>query len=427
MNYIKLQLGCFLIVLYFVFVYVRDMLKTNLTCNKSFDMLLYLCPSYIFFDGITAFFVNHQDLISHSVLIALHAAFFCAVVLTIVAAFFYMVDLTAVKNKTQLALLLLPCMLAIALILYFIDDLVIVNGVETNYSQGFAVIVAYACVAFYFALMFIITIRRYKTIASRKRNSIFAFLIMSSAIMIYQACNPEALITALAPVLLVIGPYIAVENPAARSVEVFNEEMVMAFATLVENRDTSTGGHIKRTKAYVKILLDKMKESKEYRNIITKDFENNVLTAAPMHDLGKIATPDSILQKPSKLTDDEYNIMKKHAAKGEEIIKSVFADMKEPDFFAVTRNIARYHHEKWSGKGYPDGLAKDEIPLEARIMAIADVFDAISANRCYRAAMPLEKCFAIIEEGAGKDFDAKLVELFLQAKDEITAYCAQNV
>ena len=156
-----------------------------------------------------------------------------------------------------------------------------------------------------------------------------------------------------------------------------------------------------------------------YKNILTKDYINNLLLAAPMHDIGKIATPDSILQKPGRLTEEEFAIMKQHAATGGNIIRETFADLDDPEYQQIAYEVARYHHEKWNGKGYPDGLKGEEIPLHARIMAIADVFDAVSAKRCYRDAMPLEKCFHIIEEGAGVDFDPKLVALFLAARDEI--------
>lgn len=139
-----------------------------------------------------------------------------------------------------------------------------------------------------------------------------------------------------------------------------------------------------------------------------------------MHDIGKIATPDSILQKPGKLTPEEFAIMKEHAAQGGEIIKTAFHNLEDPDFLQIAYEVARYHHEKYNGQGYPEGLVGESIPLHARIMAIADVFDAVSQKRCYRDAMPLEACFAIIEKGSGTDFDSHLVKLFLDAKEEVT-------
>ena len=169
-----------------------------------------------------------------------------------------------------------------------------------------------------------------------------------------------------------------------------------------------------------------MKNDKRYRKIMTKDYAQNVIDAAPMHDIGKIATPDNILQKPGKLTNEEYNEIKKHAAKGGEIIKETFKDIDDKDFLIIAYECARFHHEKYNGKGYPEGLKEDEIPLHARIMAIADVFDAVSAKRCYRDALPLETCFKIIEEGRGTDFDPNLVDLFLENKDEVISIYNEN-
>ena len=127
----------------------------------------------------------------------------------------------------------------------------------------------------------------------------------------------------------------------------------------------------------------------------------NVINAAPLHDIGKVSTPDSILQKPGKLTDEEFGIMKQHAAAGGDIILHSFRDLSNGEFRQIAYEVARYHHEKYNGRGYPDGLKEEEISLHSRVMAIADVFDAVSQKRCYRDAMPIEECFAIIEKGIG--------------------------
>ena len=120
-----------------------------------------------------------------------------------------------------------------------------------------------------------------------------------------------------------------------------------------------------------------------------------------------------------KLTDEEYAIMKEHAARGGEIIRNTFNNLNNPEFQQIAYEVARYHHEKYNGKGYPDGLSGEEIPLHARVMAIADVFDAVSQKRCYRDAMPLDQCFDIIAKGSGSDFDPELAEIFLDAREEV--------
>ena len=216
------------------------------------------------------------------------------------------------------------------------------------------------------------------------------------------------------------------ENPSIRKMEIQTQQLVDSFASMVESRDNSTGGHIKRTRMYVNLLLKKMQQDSKYFEVMTVDYINSVSEAAPLHDIGKISTPDSILQKPGKLTDEEFEIMKKHTVDGGKIIQKNFGELKTPEEKQIAYEVARYHHEKYNGRGYPDGLAGENIPLHARVMAIADVFDAISQKRCYRGAMPLEQCFEIIEKGAGSDFDPHLVELFLEDRDILSEMCVIN-
>lgn len=198
-----------------------------------------------------------------------------------------------------------------------------------------------------------------------------------------------------------------------------HNEMVMGFATLVENKDGSTGGHIKRTTAYVRLLAEELRERGFYKEELTDEYLENLYRAAPMHDIGKIAVPDVVLQKPDKLTDEEFEVIKTHTEKGGNIIKETFGHLENEEYTQMAYEVARYHHEKWNGKGYPEGLKRKEIPLSARIMAIADVFDAVSEKRCYRDAMPLDKCFEIIEDGSGQTFEPLLVEVFLDIREKV--------
>jgi len=198
-----------------------------------------------------------------------------------------------------------------------------------------------------------------------------------------------------------------------------HNEMVMGFATLVENKDGSTGGHVKRTTTYVKLLAEELRDRGIYKEELNNEYLENLYRAAPMHDIGKIAVPDAVLQKPGKLTDEEFEIIKIHTVKGGNIIKETFGHLENEQYTHMAYEVARHHHEKWNGKGYPDGLRHKEIPLCARIMAIADVFDAVSEKRCYRDAMPLEKCFEIIAEGSGQAFEPVLAETFLDIYDKV--------
>lgn len=200
-------------------------------------------------------------------------------------------------------------------------------------------------------------------------------------------------------------------------VERLQREIITSLATVVEERDENTGGHIQRTEHYVKLLTDRMRALPPYTQI-GEEYWKNVMLAAAMHDIGKIKIPDQILNKPGRLTDEEYEIMKKHAAYGADIIQRTMRNVEEEDYFHVAYYIARYHHERYDGKGYPDGLSGENIPLEARIMALADVYDALISERVYKKAFSKEKARAIIAEGEGTQFDPALTRLFLECLDE---------
>lgn len=428
MQYCKLQIGCLVIVLYIVCVYVRETLKRNITCNPIYDMMMAFCPWAIVFDGITAVTVNHLEEIPAWVNIILHGLFFLFMLAVIACTFVYMVNITTglPKSRGKRMLLLFPAMLSAFCVLLYLKDVYYVRGKTTNYSMGVSVIACYVSLIVHFIMIFCLIISRHHTIAKKKFRSIVWFMSVSLGVLVVQVIYPESLVSSIYPTLVILGMYIHLEDPNIRRLQDYNTDMVMGFATLVENRDNSTGGHIKRTKAYVGLMMQQMKQIPKYEKIITKDYEENVLNAAPMHDIGKIATPDVILQKPGKLTEEEYAVMKQHAVNGGKIIRETFSNLEDPEYQKIAYEVARFHHEKWNGYGYPEGRKAEEIPLHARIMAIADVFDAVSAKRCYRDAMPLDTCFSIIEEGAGKDFDPELAEIFLRARDEVEALYTQT-
>ena len=200
-------------------------------------------------------------------------------------------------------------------------------------------------------------------------------------------------------------------------VEKIQQSVISSLATVVEERDENTGEHIQRTSEYVRMLSDAMKADSRYVSV-SAEFLNNVQLAAPLHDMGKIRIPDAILNKPGRLTDEEYTVMKRHSAYGAEIIEKTLQVIEEEDYYNVAKNIARHHHERWDGKGYPDGLKGGEIPLEARIMALADVYDALVSKRVYKEAFSKEKACEILREGAGTQFDPDLTRLFLKSLGE---------
>ena len=204
-------------------------------------------------------------------------------------------------------------------------------------------------------------------------------------------------------------------------IQEMQDQIIIGISDIVESRDNSTGGHVKRTSEAVRIFMDELeKESAEFH--MTKRYVENVIKAAPMHDLGKIAVEDYILKKPGRFTDDEYQLMKVHAAVGAQIVEKALNGVEDEAFMDVAKNMAHYHHEKWNGKGYPEGLSGKDIPLEARIMALADVFDALVSKRCYKERYSYDEAFRIIEESLGSHFDPELGKAFLNCREELEAY-----
>lgn len=197
---------------------------------------------------------------------------------------------------------------------------------------------------------------------------------------------------------------------------------IIGMANLIESRDGDTGEHVKRTSRYVNMLASAAKDNGYCADVLTDGYVELLSKAAPMHDIGKISVPDSILQKPGKLTPEEYESIKSHAAEGGRIIREVMSGIEEKDYIDIAADVASCHHEKWDGTGYPKGLAGEEIPLCARIMAIADVFDALISKRCYKAPMSLDEAFGIIGESAGSHFDPTLTDIFLGLRGDIESY-----
>ena len=198
------------------------------------------------------------------------------------------------------------------------------------------------------------------------------------------------------------------------------------LAALIESRDLSTGQHVARTKRYVELIAREMQKLPEYAETLTDDYVERIVHAAPLHDIGKIAVSDRILQKPGRLTPEEFEEMKKHASKGGEMVQNILGNMDDAPFLQTASEIATSHHERWDGGGYPSGLKGDAIPLPARMMAVADVFDALVSERCYKKAMPPDQAFRILEEERGRQFDPSIVDLMPALRPEFLAVLGQK-
>ena len=196
------------------------------------------------------------------------------------------------------------------------------------------------------------------------------------------------------------------------------------MADLIENRDSNTGGHVRRTSDIISIIVAEI--LRQGKLPLTEQQGRDIIRAAPTHDLGKISIENNILNKPGQITEEEFAIMKLHAAKSGELVKILLDGVERESFVQVAYNVARYHHERWDGRGYPEGLVGSMIPLEARIMAVADVYDALVSKRIYKEPLSFEKTAAIMCEGMGTHFDPRLKPVFLGCREELEQYYQQH-
>jgi response regulator RpfG family c-di-GMP phosphodiesterase len=219
-----------------------------------------------------------------------------------------------------------------------------------------------------------------------------------------------------------------IEDVEAKGEEIAHMQngLIYVLADLVESRDKNTGDHVRKTAAYVGLILQKMREKGLYPDILTDEYVADVINSAPLHDVGKIMVSDTILNKPGRLTDDEFIAMKSHTTAGNQIISSAMSLVSDSGYLKEAKNLATYHHERWDGKGYPSGKAGEEIPLSARVMAVADVFDALVSKRSYKEPFTFEKSMEIIKEGAGTQFDPQIALIFVEAADEVREIARAN-
>ncbi len=199
------------------------------------------------------------------------------------------------------------------------------------------------------------------------------------------------------------------------------QAIIFSLAGLAEDRNPETGEHLERTKKYAAALAKQLAKNPKFRGIITRDFIDNLNDAAPLHDIGKVGIPDSVLLKEGKLTDEEFDEMKKHVSLGTEIIRKTIEKFKlRQTFLFMSQNISAYHHEKYNGRGYPEGLKGDDIPVEARIFALCDAYDAIRSKRPYKSELSHEDAIARIKSDSGRHFDPDIVGAFLECAKEFS-------
>ncbi len=193
---------------------------------------------------------------------------------------------------------------------------------------------------------------------------------------------------------------------------------IFAMSKLAESRDPETGEHLERMREYCKVLSEQMSRMPKYRSIIDRAFVDNIYAASPLHDIGKVGVDDDILLKPGKLTDSEWVLMKRHPEIGAETLREVDRTHPGNNFIRTGIEIAEGHHEKWDGSGYPHGLSGENIPLVARILALGDVYDALTSKRCYKEAFSHSKSRNIVAEGSGSHFDPDVALAFFEREEE---------
>ncbi len=211
-----------------------------------------------------------------------------------------------------------------------------------------------------------------------------------------------------------------------REVSAIQDVTIQAMASLAETRDSDTGNHIRRTQFYVKALTSKLRNHPNYSQYLTDTMIEMIFKSAPLHDIGKVGIPDRILLKPGRFDPAEFEIMKTHTTLGRDAIQAAENSLGlQVEFLSIAKEIAYGHQEKWDGSGYPEGLRGESIPVSARLMAVADVYDALISRRVYKNSMPHDKAISIIQEGRGSHFDPDMVDAFLAIQDEIQSIAAR--
>jgi response regulator RpfG family c-di-GMP phosphodiesterase len=233
--------------------------------------------------------------------------------------------------------------------------------------------------------------------------------------------SPLVVVAALFLIYLVVRTMLEKQRTMLwrRKLDNARQVTIESMASVAETRDPETGAHIKRTQNYVRAIAEELRRSGEYLDVLTKEFIELLFVSAPLHDIGKVGVPDHILLKPAKLTTAEMETMKMHAEFGAKIIRSTSTHIEGDNFLAIAGEIAATHHERWDGNGYPRGLAGNDIPLAGRIMAVADIYDALISRRCYKEPFTHAHSTSLMREMRGTTFDPAVLDAFFRVEGMI--------
>ncbi len=341
----------------------------------------------------------------------------------------------AVKLFSPALIVLIAVHMALLLIGQF-SGLIYSFDANNVYHRGPGYLLSNLCPLVMLLINMALLLRYRRNIARRVKIAFWTYMIAPIAAILIQSNFYGVQYIILASVAATVYMYFVIIREQREQSDQQNtvisklqNGLILVLADLVESRDKCTGDHVRKTAEYARIIMEQLRREGVYKDILTDEFIEDVEHSAPLHDVGKIQVPDAILNKPGKLTDEEFEEIKTHTTAGRDILTRAI-DMVSVDssgYLNEARNLAYCHHEKWNGGGYPQGLAGEEIPLSARIMAVADVFDALVSKRSYKDRLPFEQAMEIIREGSGSHFDPKVAEAFLHAEEEVRAVvCADR-
>ncbi len=253
----------------------------------------------------------------------------------------------------------------------------------------------------------------------------FMFVLTTGGAHFFEMIVASAIFVTIALIVRGLLNIICKNNEKLESIQ---NNLVFSFADMIESRDGTTGEHVKRTSRIVSLIADKIQEEPDLYNneFVDRELELIVMSA-PLHDIGKMKVPDAILSKPGKLTPEEFDIIKTHSSEGAKIIDKTMTNIEDPLYVGIARAMALCHHEKWDGSGYPKGLSGNDIPVCARIMAVADVFDALCSKRSYKDPYSIDEAFKIMNDSKGSHFEPALVDILNQLKPEMVTLYSNDV
>ena len=333
--------------IYLTYCYIHNHSKKDKKRTRAYFLLLITAFVNLGLDIATVYTVNHLETVNSTLNMILHLLFIISIPTMMMFLFQYIMELCGLKmNKV---VLYLPYIVGICIATATITKLEYRIGNYTNYSMGYPAYALYGVGYAYFIFSIAVFVKRKRFITKRNQQILLIANILVFITLIIQTIFPEVLITCFIPTFMLLVLYQSMENGIDESKDKQQKAMIHALADIVESRDNNTGGHIKRTSKYVELLAQELRKTKPYDNVLSQDYIDALILAAPMHDIGKVAIPDKILQKPDKLTNEEYEIMKTHTTEGARLIEQSLKI--ESDFCKkMIYEVVHYHHEKWNGK-----------------------------------------------------------------------------